>query len=469
MAQGGTYGKVAIDQTINIIAANIMQNAAVALGNGVNLNVQGYVSALISVTGTMSGGTAMTFEASVDDVNFVAITGHQIGFAGNLTTITISPGDFRFSCAGYKSIRARISTYSAGTITAKGYVSTLPGHPTTVNSNIIAALPVGTNTVGAVTGPGAAALALDATLTGNNQRTRLTDGTNLAAIDSAGNLAFKGGFAEQASLTAPALNSFLVASTDVSAYKSFSIQINAIAGSSVLTMQGSNDNTNWFQVAAMQQGLGTSTSITQITSTGIYNGGIGFRFLRIQQTSWTSGTTTGTLELYAWAFVPTNIGISGTVNGVGAAGSTVTALGNPFSIVGADGGSVARYILTTTAGAIRNQPIDPTSFTLSSAAGTNATNIKATAGTLYQITCSNVLASVAFVKLFNTAAAPTVGTTVPVLTMAVPANGVPLNINFDALGMRFSSGISLSITNSVADSDVTAVAAAQIKVMATYI
>ena len=469
MAQGGTYGKVAIDQTTNIIAGTTIQNAAVAVGNGTNLNVQGYVSALISVTGTMSGGTAMTFEASVDDVNFVAITGHQIGFAGNLTTITISPGDFRFSCAGYKSIRARISTYSAGTITAKGYVSALSGHPTTINSNIIAALPPSTNTIGAVTAPGAAALALDATLTGNNQRTRLTDGTNLAVVDGAGNLAFKGGFAEQAALSAGALNAFLVAATDVSAYKGFSIQVNAMATSGVLTLQGSNDNTNWFQISVMQQGLGTSNSITQITSTGIYAAPVTFRWFRIQQTSWSAGASTGVLELYTQGFAPTNMGISGTVNGVGAAGSTVTALGNPFSIVGADGGSVARYILTTIAGAIRNQPIDPTSFTLSSAAGTNATNIKATAGTLYQITCSNVGAAVAFVKLFNTAAAPTVGTTVPVLTMAVPANGVPLNMNFDTLGMRFSAGISLDITNLVADSDATAVAAAQIKVMATYI
>ena len=145
-----SIGRAAIDQTTNIIAANVMQNAAVALANGVTLNVQGYVSALISVTGTLGAGTAITFEASVDDTNWVAITGHQIGFAGNLTTVTISTGDFRFSCAAYKSIRARISAYTTGTITAKGYVSALAGHPTTVNSNIIAALPVGTHTIGAV-------------------------------------------------------------------------------------------------------------------------------------------------------------------------------------------------------------------------------------------------------------------------------------------------------------------------------
>ena len=133
-----------------IPAATIMQNAAVAVGVGVNLNVQGYASSIISVTGTMAAGTAITFEASVDDITFVAVAAHQIGFAGNLTTITISTGDFRISCAGYKSIRARISTYGTGTITAKGYSSPLAGHPTTVNSNIIASLPIGTNTIGSV-------------------------------------------------------------------------------------------------------------------------------------------------------------------------------------------------------------------------------------------------------------------------------------------------------------------------------
>ena len=133
-----------------IPTATTMQNAAVAVGNGTNLNVLGYVSAIISITGTMGGGTRIDFEASVDDVTFVSIAGHQIGVTGNLGVFTTSTGDFRFSLAAYKSIRARISTYGTGTITAKGYVSAVAGHGTTVNANIIAALPTGTNTIGNV-------------------------------------------------------------------------------------------------------------------------------------------------------------------------------------------------------------------------------------------------------------------------------------------------------------------------------
>ena len=262
-------GKVAVDQTTNIIAGTIMQNAAVAVGNGTNLNVQGYVSALISITGTMSAGSAITFEASVDDVNFVAITAHQIGFAGNLTTITISTGDFRFSCAGYKSIRARISTYGAGTITAKGYVSALAGHPTTINSNIIAALPAGTNSIGSV------------------------------------NMASK---------------------------------------------------------------------------------------------------TTGGL----------------------------------------------------------------TTFTLISAATTNATSVKATAGTVYSIQASNTGAAVAFLKLFNLAVAPTVGTSVAVKSLIIPAGG-GIVLSSNDIGIAFTTGISFSTTALLATADTTAVALSQVAVNIDYV
>jgi len=118
---------------------------------------------------------------------------------------------------------------------------------------------------------------------------------------------------------------------------------------------------------------------------------------------------------------------------------------------------------------MRNQPVDPTAFTLSSAVSTNATSVKASAGTVYQITCSNVGAAVAFVRLFNLATSPTVGTSVPALTIAVPANGVPVNINFSEVGMRFVTGIALDITNLIGDNDATSVALAQVKVLMSYI
>lgn len=112
--------------------------------------------------------------------------------------------------------------------------------------------------------------------------------------------------------------------------------------------------------------------------------------------------------------------------------------------------------------------VAPTPSNISSAATTNATSIKTSAGTVYSVTASNTGASAAFVKLYNKASAPTVGTDVPVLTIPVPA-GVAVNIPFGTTGHRFATGIALAITNLAADSDATAVAAAQVKVLTSYI
>lgn len=113
-------------------------------------------------------------------------------------------------------------------------------------------------------------------------------------------------------------------------------------------------------------------------------------------------------------------------------------------------------------------PTEPTPFVLNSAATTNATSIKTTSGVVYAITCSNSGGAAAFVKLYNKASAPTVGTDVPVITLAVPSSGI-VSPNMGDLGHKFSTGIALAITNLVADSDTTAVAANQVKVMMDYL
>jgi hypothetical protein len=133
-----------------IPAAVVMQNAATGIGNGTTLPVTGYAVALLSVTASvaMSGGTAITFEASTDDTTWVSIAAHSIGINGALTPTTTTVGDYRIAVDGYKSLRARISTYSAGTITVRGYVSPTAGRPTCVSP----AVPAGTLRSVALTG-----------------------------------------------------------------------------------------------------------------------------------------------------------------------------------------------------------------------------------------------------------------------------------------------------------------------------
>lgn len=107
-----------------------------------------------------------------------------------------------------------------------------------------------------------------------------------------------------------------------------------------------------------------------------------------------------------------------------------------------------------------------TIYRLLSAASTNGNNIKGSAGQMYGFVITNTSASMKFVKLYNKATAPTVGTDTPVMTLAIPATStITSNI---PTGAAFSLGIGIGITGAVGDSDTTAVAANDVVVNLFY-
>ena len=95
-----------------------------------------------------------------------------------------------------------------------------------------------------------------------------------------------------------------------------------------------------------------------------------------------------------------------------------------------------------------------------SAATTNATNLKASAGKMMSVRVFNVAAYDVFLKFYNKASAPTVGTDTPVWTIPLKT-GTGFSEHFH-LGFDFSTGISYAITKLQADSDTTAVAASDV-------
>lgn len=100
---------------------------------------------------------------------------------------------------------------------------------------------------------------------------------------------------------------------------------------------------------------------------------------------------------------------------------------------------------------------------LSAAATTNATSVKASAGVVKSIRGHNAKASAVFLKLYNTAAAPAVGTDVPVVTLRLaPTADFAIDLGS---GVRFSTGIGYGITGAAADADVTALLAGDVVAM----
>lgn len=208
------------------------------------------------------------------------------------------------------------------------------------------------------------------------------------------------------------------------------------------TFEGSLNSTNgtdgnWFAVQAIR-----SSANTIETTTGVLAAAPAYawelsvnalKFFRIRATAWTSGTQT-------WTMIP------GTYATEPIPGAQVTAT-QPVS------GTVS--------------PVTPTTLFTNSAATTNATLVKSTAGTLWSIAVSNTNAATRFLKLFNMTTAPTVGTSVPVFTVAVPSGGTVL-VNGGSNGIRFATGISLAITGAAGDLDTTVIGAGDVKVATTY-
>jgi len=96
---------------------------------------------------------------------------------------------------------------------------------------------------------------------------------------------------------------------------------------------------------------------------------------------------------------------------------------------------------------------------LSAAGSTNGTLVKAGWVDLHTIIGYNARGSFCYLKFYNKATAPTVGTDTPVLTFALPASG-PFAL--DLPPMPFNLGLGYAITTAAADADTGALTAADI-------
>lgn len=82
--------------------------------------------------------------------------------------------------------------------------------------------------------------------------------------------------------------------------------------------------------------------------------------------------------------------------------------------------------------------------------------VKASAGTVYGVWFSNTATATRFLKFYNaTAASVTVGSTTPVLTLALPGNTSDdvSGVFAIAQGIAFSTAITVAATTAVGDSD----------------
>ena len=228
----------------------------------------------------------------------------------------------------------------------------------------------------------------------------------------------------------PALN--------VSEYRTLVVDV---SGTFVATVQvqSSINGTTWRNITGSTSIINLSTGAYlasgNITAAGLYAVDISsFQYVRLISTAYTSGTMV--LEYN-----------SVTTGNLNPAGTNVTASGT----------------VTANQGTL----IAGTAISVTTAATTNAFVQRSAAGNLFEVTASNPTATAAYLKFYNKATAPTVGTDIPVMTIPVPANSFVSYVP-GGQGKRFTTGIALAVTGAITAADTTA-AVAGVQIHGTYI
>lgn len=111
-----------------------------------------------------------------------------------------------------------------------------------------------------------------------------------------------------------------------------------------------------------------------------------------------------------------------------------------------------------------------TSFMIVSAASTNGTLVVGSVAQIYMATASSATSVVRYLKLYNKASSPTVGTDTPVYTFAIPGNtaGAGTNIPVPTVGLEFPLGIAMAVTAFPAITDTTSIGLNDVVVNLAY-
>lgn len=251
----------------------------------------------------------------------------------------------------------------------------------------------------------------------------------------------------------------IIASQDVRGYGSFAVQLTGTWVGTV-QIQCSNDNTNWVAIPNYQ--LANADATLSTTANGMFHASIVGQYIRVQCTAYTSGTIVATAVLSRAATMPfagaanitrLNGGLLNTGTGNSASGTLRVWIANdnipsttPFPQAAVGANSLHMAI---------------------SAASTNATSVKASGGVLNSLTVSNNAATPSYLKLYNKASAPTVGTDTPVMTILVgPSQTVCVDCGY--CGIRMNTGIAYALVTGIAVANTTAVGASEIAVNINY-
>lgn len=439
----------------------------------------------------LPGDAANGLDVDVTRVSGTVTVDSELPAAAALADATANPtapatADFLHGYNGSTWDRLRSTTANGLVVDVSRIQDTVSGPTaiTTQNLNPNSGAATANSTVSvALAGDSTVSIQVTGTYTGALTPQVTVDGSNWVALGSVGLVNVNTG-AYSATIASAATGIF---QAEVTGYAQFRISANAaVTGTATVTIragQGSglvtidnplpagtaiigalvaNQSVNIAQMNGVATTMGVGVSGTGVQRVAIATDGQG---QVADNAAFTDGTTR--LDMAGFIFDET-------------AGTALTENDAAAARINANRAIVMTLEDTTTrgqragvnaSGGLQVTPVPHTAggLTISrllSAATTNATSAKGSAGQVFGWYLYNANAAVRFFKLYNKATAPTVGTDVPVLTIPIPP-GSGANVEYSH-GIAFATGIAYAITTGVADADTGAVAANEIVVNLLY-
>jgi hypothetical protein len=226
------------------------------------------------------------------------------------------------------------------------------------------------------------------------------------------------------------LNDDLLSSLDVSQYKFISLQLTG-TWSGTVSFQGSNDGGTFYPIVTSNPSGGQAIGETSTTVNRLVKVPTIYKFVRIRVTAYVSGVVEGV------AFGHRDENSSGLIAAIGPVtlnAETTKKIGNVGIAQSGAAVTYQKFISATT---------------------TNATALTSVPANISILHMENSGDGVRYVKFYNKASAPVVGTDVPLITIGIPAVSSSSFTLPALVGIDFSIGISFAITLGAADGDAT--------------
>ena len=421
-----------------------------------SVDVTEYKFISLQLTGTWVG--TISFQGSNDNGTFYNIVAQDTTSTSSPFSATTTAGGLVKIPVAYKYFRARVTSYTSGTVTGTAYGHKEGNNLSSVGQIGIVTLSPETEKVIGTVNVSAQSNSVQGTITAADTAVIAPahDGVLLTGTSSVNSYVFIESSAAESTWTA---------------------EITGTAGGASFYFEGSSGSTDginghWIGLNGNQTGLEGNVLNHRTTTVGKFSGNIsGIKYFRVRAVGGVGinvavdiRLASGTSSVFLNQSIPSGTNTIGNIDNVAKMGGAAVSMGAGVVDAGTQRVSIASddpVALAAGTAFIGKVAVaaDPsvtllTDFYAAAGGAVNANSrvIRAQACTLYTIVMTNYAATARHVKIYDTAVAPVAGVGTPIIVLSMPSGGT-IGYPLPASGLSFANGIGMTMVQGAANNN----------------